>query len=196
MGKIFSGLTSTTPEKLLLDAGAFFKNFTVGTDTFEDAVTAGKLLGATQGGGTFSAIPTIRNIEVDGSKGSTKGLSVIDEWVVTMISNIKEISEDAIITSLGAATSEDGPTGYRKITGNAEIILTDYIDNITWVGRLSGSEIPVIIQVLNAMSTGGLSLNVAEKAEGVIPITFAGNYDPDLLEDPPFAIYYPDATVV
>ena len=42
----YSGYTSETPKSLLLDAGAFFKNFYVGTDTFESAVTAGKLIGA------------------------------------------------------------------------------------------------------------------------------------------------------
>jgi hypothetical protein len=196
MPKIFSGLTSATPEKLLLDAGAFFKNYDVTTDTFDTAVLAGKLLGATQGGGNYSAIPTIRPIEIDGAKGKVKGLETVDEWVVTIVSNIKEISEDVIMSALGPATAVDGPTGYRKITGNATIALTDYIDNITWVGRLSGSETPVIIQVLNAMSSGGLSLNMADKAEGIIPITFEGHFDPDLLEEPPFAVYYPDVAVV
>ena len=30
-----------------------FQNFVVGTDTFDTAVTANKLIGATSGGGTF-----------------------------------------------------------------------------------------------------------------------------------------------
>ena len=134
-----TGLTSTTPEKLLLDAGAYFKNYVVATDTFESAVTAGKLIGATSGGGNFSAVPTTRKIEVDGSKGNTIGLDIIDEWVVSITSNLKEISEEALANALGAATVVDGPTGYKKITPNAEVKIADYIDNITWVeiGRAS-----------------------------------------------------------
>ena len=196
MPKVFSGFTATTAEKLLLDAGAFFKNFTVGTDTFDSAVTAGKLLGATQGGGTFSAVPTMRRIEIDGVKGAAKGLQVIDEWVVTLMANIKEISEDAIVTALATGVAADGPTGYRLIEANNYVQETDYIDNITWVGKLSSTDTPVVIQVLNALSTGGLSLTMADKAEGLIPITFTGHYVADNLDNPPFKIYYPDSTVL
>ena len=193
--KTYSGFTATTAEKLLLDAGAFFKDFEVGTDTFDSAVTAGKLLGATQGGGTFSAIPTIRKIEIDGVKGAAKGLEVIDEWVVTIMANLKEISEDVLVTALTAGVAANGTTGYRKITANNYIQLTDYIDNITWVGRLSGSETPVIIQVLNALSTGGLTLATQDKAEGLIPLTFTGHYDSTELDTPPFEIHYPTSAV-
>lgn len=194
--KVFSGFTDKTAENLLLDAGAFFKNFEVGTDDFDSAVTAGKLLGATSGGGTFTAAPTIRNIAIDGVKGSAKGLQQIDEWVVTIMANIKEVTQDSIRNALGAATAEDGPTGYKKITANNYIELTDYIDNIVWVGKLSKTNTPVIIVVKNAISLGGLSLNMVDKAEGLIPTTFTGHYDVDDLDTPPFEIYYPDESVV
>lgn len=194
--KVFSGFNNKTAEKLLLDAGAFFKNFVVGTDTFDSAVTAGKLIGATQGGGSFTATPTVRRIEIDGVKGNAKGLEVIDEWVVTLMANVKEVSPESIQMALGAATIEDGPTGYKKISANNYIELTDYLDNVVWVGKLSGSNTPVIIVVKNALSTGGLTLNMADKSEGVIATTFTGHYDATDLDSPPFDIYYPDATVV
>lgn len=196
MAKTYSGYTNKTAEKLLLDAGAFFKNFTVGTDTFDTAVTAGKLLGATQGGGTFSAVPTIRKIEIDGIKGTAKGMEVIDDWIVTLTANMKEISEDVLILALGTATATDGEIGYRKITANNYIALSDYIENITWVGKLSGSEEPVIIQVKNALSTSGLTLATADKAEAVIALTFTGHYDQANLDSPPFEIHYPKAVVI
>lgn len=192
----YTGFTETTPEKLLLDAGAFFKNFEVGTDTFDSAVLGGKLLGATQGGGTFSAIPTIRQIEIDGIKGRAKGMNAIDEWVVTLSANIKEVSEEILVTSLTSGSSATGSTGYKKITGNNYIELTDYINNITWVGKLSGSDTPVIIQVLNALSTGGLTLQTQDKNEAVIALTFTGNYAADDLDTPPFEIHYPTPDVV
>lgn len=189
--KVFSGFTATTAENLLLDAGAFFKDFVVGTDDFDSAVTAGKLLGATQGGGSFSAVPTVRNILIDGVKGSAKGLQQIDEWVVTITANIKEISQKAITNALGATTVVDGPTGYKKITANNYLQLTDYTTNIVWVGKLSKTDTPVVIVVKNAISLGGLSLNMADKAEGLITTTFTGHYDATDLDSPPFEIYYP-----
>lgn len=195
MPKVFSGFTATTAENLLLDAGAFFKNFIVGTDTFDSAVTAGKLLGATQGGGTFSAVPTIRPVEIDGVKGNAKGLAVIDSWLVTLMANIKEVTQESIKNALGAAVIADGPTGYKKITANNYIQLTDYIDNVVWVGKLSKTDTPVILVVKNAISLGGLALNMADKSEGLIPTTFTGHYDATALDTPPFEIYYPDSSV-
>jgi len=194
--KVFSGFTATTAEKLLLDAGAFFKNFVVGTDTFDNAVTAGKLIGATSGGGTFSAVPTIRKIEIDGVKGAAVGMQVIDEWVVTLMANIKEVSAETIQLALGATEIANGTTGYKTIKANNYIEETDYLTNVVWVGKLSGSDTPVIIEVLNAISLGGLSINMADKAEGLIPTTFTGHYDATELDTPPFIIHYPDATVI
>lgn len=192
----YSGYTAETPKSLLLDAGAFFKNFYVGTDTFESAVTGGKLLGATQGGGDFSAIPTIRRIEIDGVKGAAKGLEVIDEWVVTLTSNVKEVKKATIQAALATSSVDTSTsTDYDIISALNEIALTDYIDNITWVGRLSGTNDPVIIQVYNALNTSGLSLAVADKAEAVLALTFTGHYVDTDLDTPPFKIYYPKAIV-
>lgn len=191
---IFSGFTADTAKHLQLDAGAFLKDYDPATDTWETAKTT-KLIGATSGGGSFSAVPTMRRIEVDGVKGAAKGLQNVDEWVITITANVKEFTAETIKLSLIGATGTPTaaqPTGYTKITASSELKLTDYINNITWVGRLSGSEKPVIIVVKNALSTNGLSLTMADKAEGMIPITFTGHYDPQKLEELPFEIYYPD----
>lgn len=192
---VFSGFTANTPKHLQLDAGAFLKNYDVSKDTWETA-KATKLLGATSGGGSFSAVPSIRRIEVDGVKGAAKGMEAIDEWVVTLTANVKEITAEAIKLALAAAKSEaaDAPADYTKISGKNEISLDDYLDNVTWVGRLSGSNDPVIIAVKNALCTNGLTISFADKSEGLIPITVTGHYDPSNLETPPFAIYYPKVT--
>ncbi len=189
--KTYSGFTGDTAKKLLLDAGAYFKNFEVGVDTFDAAVLAGKLLGATSGGGTFSAIPTYRKIEIDGVIGDGKGLQAIDFWKVTIMANMKEISEQLIVDALGTGVSIDGPAGYKLITAKNYVEDTDYIDNITWVGKLSGEETPVIIQVENALSMGGITLATADKGEAVMATTFTGHYDAGGLDEPPFKIYYP-----
>lgn len=189
---VFSGLTANTPKHLQMDAGAFLKNYDVTKDTFATAKET-KLLGATVGGGSFSAVPTIRRVEVDGAKGATKGLETIDEWVVTMTANVKEITVDALKIALAAADSSaaSAPANYTKISGKNEISDDNYLDNLTWVGRLSGSEEPVIIVVKNALATNGLTVSFADKAEGVIPVTVTGHYTMDDLATPPFEIYYP-----
>lgn len=195
--KVISGITAKTPENLVLDAGAFFKNFNVespdgGTtpaDTFESAVTAGKLLGATKGGGGFSAVPQIRPIEVDGARGAVKGMQIIDGWDVKMTAKIVEVTPATIAAALGTTTTTT-VSSKTKITAKVCISDEDYIKNITWVGNLSGSEDPVIIQVYNAFNTKGLEFAFADKGEAIIDTEFVGHYGDDL-STPPFVIYYP-----
>lgn len=194
--KTYSGFTKKTPEHLLLDAGAFFSNYDPEEDTFESAVAAGKLIGATLGGGEFVAKPEIRAIEVDGVKGKAKGLEALDSWEVTIKANVIEVSEASIRMSLCAADVDtESNDEYDIIKGRNNIELSDYIDNVTWVGTLSGSNKPVIIVVKNALDTEGLTLQTQDKNQAVIATTFSGHYEMSDLQSPPFEIYYPKKVV-
>ena len=192
--KKYSGFTTETAKSLLLNAGAYFKNFDVSTDDFDSAVTAGKLIGATKGGGEFSAVPEIRQIEVDGVAGREKGLETIDSWDIYLKANVLEVKEATIQSGL-AASSVDSTTNteYDIIMASNNLEVSDYIDNITWVGTLSGSNKPVIIQIFNALNTEGLKFSTTDKAEATISLTFYAHYTQDDLDTPPFKIYYPKA---
>lgn len=192
----FTGVTANTAKHLQLDAGAFFKNFDPATDTFASA--ASKLIGATAGGGSFAAVPTIRRIEVDGLKSATKGYEALDEWQVTLTANVKELTVAALELALatGSHTAVKSPStaeanNYEKIVAANDIADANYTTNVTWVGRLSGSQIPIIIVVKNALATNGLTLTTADKSEGVVAMTLTGHYAVSDLESPPFEIYYP-----
>ena len=192
MGKAKSGFTTQTKENLLTGAGAFFKNFIVGVDTYESAKAAGKLIGATQGGGEFKATAEIRQIEVDGVAGKAKGLEVIDSWEVSLAMNLLETTQESLRMSLGVAEIDSTSNGtYHIIKGNNEITDSHYLDNITYIGSITGSKEPVIIQVFNALSTDGLDLKTEDKKEAVLAVTVYGHYTEDDLDSPPFAIYYP-----
>ena len=192
--KKYSGFTTETAKSLLLNAGAYFKNYDVNTDDFDSAVAAGKLIGATKGGGEFSAVPEIRQIEVDGVAGRAKGLETIDSWDIYLKANVLEVKEATIQSGL-AASSVDASTNtnYDIITASNNLEVSDYIDNITWVGTLSGSDKPVIIQIFNALNTEGLKFSTTDKAEATISLTFYAHYTQDDLDTPPFKIYYPKA---
>lgn len=192
--KKYSGFTTETAKSLLLNAGAYFKNFDVSADNFDSAVTAGKLIGATKGGGEFSAVPEIRQIEVDGVAGRAKGLETIDSWDIYLKANVLEVKETTIQSGLAASSVDTSTnTDYDIITANNNLEVSDYIDNITWVGTLSGSNKPVIIQIFNALNTEGLKFSTTDKAEATISLTFYAHYTQDDLDTPPFKIYYPKA---
>lgn len=197
MRKSFSGFRKETKEHLVLDAGLFLKNFTyTANENIVEVITKakadGNLLGATKGGGEFSAVAAIRQIEVDGVKGRAKGLETIDSWEVYLKANVLEATCETIKAALCAAkVDSESDTTYNIITGKGVIDDEDYLENITWVGNLSGSDKPVIVQVYNALNTDGLKLTVQDKNEATIPMTFHGHYTHDDLENPPFKIYYP-----
>lgn len=197
MGKVKSGFSKQTKENLLTGSGAFFKNFYVGVDTYESARAAGKLIGATQGGGEFKAVATIRQIEVDGVAGKAQGLELIDSWEVSQTMNLLETTPESLKLALGAADIDTITNGeYYIISGRSEIKDEDYLDNLTYIGTITGSDIPVIIQVFNALSTDGLNIKTEDKKEAVLGITVYGHYTEDDLDTPPYRIYYPKKKTV
>lgn len=192
MGKVKSGFNKETKENLLTGAGAFFKNFHVGVDTYESAKADGKLIGATQGGGEFKAVATIRQIEVDGVSGKAKGLELVDSWEVSQSMNLLETTPETLKLALGAADIDTVSNGeFNVISGRSEIIDEDYLDNLTYIGTITGSNTPVIIQIFNALSTDGLSIKTEDKKEAVLAVTVYGHYTEDDLDSPPYRIYYP-----
>lgn len=192
----FTGVTANTGKHLQLDAGAFLKNWDPTTDTW--ATAGSKIIGATAGGGSFSAIPNIRRIEVDGVKTAVKGFEALDGWEVTLTAKVKEITVDTLKLALAKASSTavKSPSSaeannYDKIEAGTELADSDYLTNITWVGRISGSQLPVVIVVKNALCTNGLSLTTSDKAEGVVELTIVGHAPASDVDEVPFEIYYP-----
>lgn len=191
--KRMSALTEKTVEHFVLGAGVFAKNFIPGTDTYESAKTAGKLLGATTGGGEFKAAKVGHYSQVDGAPENTKGLYILDYWTTTMQATVKELTADTIAAAMTAAkkTTEESVTGYDVIVPKSAIELDDYTENVTYIGRLVGSEKPIIIQIFNAFNTNDLSIQPKDNDEASVQVIFAGHYDPSDLETPPYKIYWP-----
>lgn len=190
--KRMTGYTEKTMTDLQTGAGAYFINFDVENDTFSSALAAGKLLGATQGGGTFTAKPTITPIEVDGVPSAAMGMEEVEGWEVTMQSNLMEVTAANIANALGASKTSNAKAGaYKKIEGRMYIELSDYKGNITFLGDVKGYDQPMIIQVYNALATDGININPQDKKVSLVPTTFKGHVSPTDYEVPPFAIFVP-----
>lgn len=203
--KRFLGFSADTPKKIMTDVGALFENYDF-EKSYQDNVTAGRRLGATQGGTTFAANPQGRYIKVDGMPENTKGMYVIDEWKPTMAPKLLEQDAKNVKRALGAAKQE--PTTidshkYNKLTPKDSFDDDDYINNITLATKIKGSDFPVLIVLFNTISFGGLSWSFSDKSELTSDVTFNGHYtvgELGELSEPPFAIYVPEeideATVV
>lgn len=195
--KRFSGLRTDTAKKIMLDVGAFFINAEP-EKGYKANVTAGRRVGATQGGGTFAANPETHYIKVDGMPENTKGMLVLDGWKPTL--NLKMLEQDAtnVKEALGAATSSSvtlDEQKYQKVTPKEEFEDGDYLKNVALATKIKGSNFPVWIVIYNAVSFGGLSWSFADKAETTSDVTFNAHYsigEDDEISAPPFDIYIPE----
>lgn len=198
--RLFNGLTESTPQQIQLDAGAFFKNFDPENDTYADAKSAGKCLGATQGGGTITIKPTFRQISVDGATGRVKGLVDVGTWECSISATLIETTPENLRLGIGVAniTESTSPAGYKKISGKSGIEDSDFVDNITWIGKLAGSEQPLMFVIKNGLNEDGLAYQVQDENEGKISVTFyAYNSLKDFVDaevKPPFDIYVPEVS--
>lgn len=189
-----TGYTANSPLHYLLDAGAVYKNVTYDELTGD---FTGTILGATSGGNEFSLTQETRVIEVDGLKGSGVGNTVIDSESPELVVNLKELTAQNLALAIAGGEVDTTDTNYDIITTKGKIELSDYLDNIAFVGRISGSSDPIVIVIDNALSVEGLSISTTDKAEAVVPVRFRGHYGADNVElgNAPFKIYFPKITV-
>ena len=87
--------------------------------------------------------------------------------------------------ALGAA--DIGTTDTTKVTPRSELQLADF-SNIWWVGdRTDGGMIA--IKLINALSTGGLSLQTTKKGKGQLSVTLTGHISIEHTDIVPMEFY-------
>lgn len=204
MGKPVTAVRPQTFERLQLNAGAFLKNFDLSTYTeysaLEEALFGAikdgtKALGATRGGGTFTATPTMRSIEADGKRYEFKGSTVIDTWDIKLTATLMEITPDNFVLALGTAEKNEDKsftTGKKttiKLRTNIED--GDYIQNLVWFGNTSKGLVAIVLD--NALNNTGVTLTFSDKGEGTLPVEFHAYQDTvENNEYAPCAIYFFD----
>lgn len=175
-----TGLTSRTIESLQLNAGVLLTTYAKGEDIAEEDI-----LGATRGGGSFTAVPTMHQAAVDGAPTYVVGLERCDDWVVTLNATMVELNDEAITRALGVGVSKTGTTD-KVFTVKNTVNSTDFKD-LYWVGDLSNGQ-NVVIKIKNALNTGGLNLTFSDRGEGTYALALIGHYSIDDLETAPFEI--------
>lgn len=188
-----TGLTERTIVNLQLNAGVLLTSYTKGEPIDEEDI-----IGATRGGGSFTAVPTVHQAAVDGAPTYMKGLERVDDWVVTMNTTMLEFSDEGIARALGAGVTktESGSGTTKDVTFKVDRTIKDaeYKD-IYWVGDLSNGQ-NVVINLKNALNISGFSLTVSDRGEGTYPLALIAHYTVDDLETAPFEITIERATGV
>ena len=206
-----SGLSPESFKNMQLDAGAFF----IGIDTssivadpitgkvamtaeqfaliLQAAMTAGKALGATIGGGSFQAVPEVRQIEADGMRSPIIGSTVFDSWEVKLTTTLKEITEDNMKYALATA-QKDPATGALMINNN--LLPDHYIPVMGWAGRLLDGRL-LYIEIQNALNIVGMDLTFTDKGEGTIAVEYRSHQaDLTQMQFAPVKIFFFDREVI
>ena len=179
-------ITKQTVENLICGAGVVFINYNLPGE---------RILGATEGGNTFTVEREIREMPMDGVRGKVKGLRRIISENAKLTVRMKEMSADNIMLALAGAGKFDYPSTEDKthdeIRSIGAIGDSDYRDNVALVAKLSGSSTPVVCIIENALSDGNFEVGGKDKEEAVIPVEFSAHYDPEDMDTVPYAIRYP-----
>lgn len=188
------GITSETIKKMILGAGVIYKNLKyskTGTPGW-----TGEPIGATSGGIKFTYESQWLDIDVDGATVLVKGVSKQKVGESASIEGqMTELTEDILINSLHlvASTSED--TDYTKYVSKENITDDDYLENVAYVGTLSGGE-NVIIILPNALCTQAFELETKNAEQSTFAVKFecTADLENDTLNKLDIEIYYPKAS--
>ena len=151
------------------------------------------VLGATNGGNKLSIVPEITPIEVDGAVVEIKGLNQKTGETGTLEVNLAQHTVDSIKRAIVGKEVDSLIKGYIQIQTKSLIELSDYLDNIAFVGTMTdGTEIIAIME--NAICSSGLELDNKNKETSVVATTFKSTADfkSGVYDTLPIYIFYPE----
>lgn len=166
MGK-FTVIPENTFSALQLDAGVLLNTFNPENPVApEDAA----IICATTGGINPSCVPTYSDFgeDVDNVPNNMMEFKHLDGWDCRISTTGLGTSPELIKLALGVADING-----NKITPRRDLEQTDFSD-LWWVGdRADGG--CVAIQLKNALSTGGFSLQTGKNAKGQVSLEITGH---------------------
>lgn len=180
---LFTKIPLDTFEQIQTDAGVLLKAFDPSepSDGIEENIIC-----PTTGGITVSCVATYSDMgeDVDNAPINVMELKKLDTWDCKIATTSLGTTAESIRLALGAAdiTAETG-----KIIPRRELKDTDFAD-IWWVGdRADGGF--VAVKLMNALSTGGFSLQTTKSGKGQISIELTGHVSVDDQDVMPMEFY-------
>ena len=187
----FTTVATDAFQKFQLNAGILLTEFDPTTATVDRT----KIFAATSGGTSFTAAPEFLDFgeDVDNVPNNTKELKVLDSVTVTMSGTLKTADTETA-KSLMTAADVSG----NKVTPRADLVDGDFFD-LWWVGDYSDKHGAtnggfMAIHLINALSTGGFSLQSNDKGKADFAFEFTGHYSISDMTKVPYEIYIKTGT--
>ena len=170
MARKFSKISQDAFKSMQINAGVVLNKFDPsGTTEIQDA----DIICATSGGVTAECKPNFTDLgeDVDNAQKNTAELMQIEDHDCTLAFTALNATTDVIKLALGAADVSDKKVTPRMTLDPAES--TGDFKDIWWVGDTIDGGF-VAVRLMNALSTGGLSLKTTDKGKGNIAVTLTG----------------------
>ena len=169
MGK-FTVIPQDTFNDLQVDAGVLLNKFDPSDpDTPDDE----DIICATTGGVNPTCVPTYSDYgeDIDNVPTNMKELKHLDGWECKLSTTCLGTSPELIRMALGAADIDGTDT--TKIIPRRDLKQSDFSD-LWWVGDKADGGM-VAIQLKNALSTGGFSLQTSKNGKGQVTLELTGH---------------------
>ena len=169
MGK-FTKIPEDTFTGLQLDAGVLLRKFNPANPVEPDDED---IICATTGGINASCVPTFSDLgeDVDNCPNNMKELKHLDSWECKISTTSLGTSPELIKMSLGCADID--PLNPSKIVPRKDLAQTDFSD-LWWVGDKADGGM-VAVRLINALSTGGFSIQTTKNGKGQISLELTGH---------------------
>ena len=182
MGRMFTVIPQDTFDGLQLEAGVLLTDF----DPADPAVVDNAIVCATTGGISISATPEYTDLgeDVDNVPPNMKELKSDPKWTCTISTTGLGTTPEAIRLALGAA---DITAASSKIAPRSTLNQDDFAD-LWWVGDKANGGF-VAAKLINALSTGGFSLQSTKDGKGQVSLEFTGHVSLNAQDVMPIEFY-------
>ena len=189
MGRMFYKIPNDTFDGLQLEAGVLLTDF----DPSDPEVVDSAIVCATTGGISISATPEYTDLgeDVDNVPPNMKELKSDPKWTCQIATTGLGTTPEAIRLALGAA---DITASTGKIAPRSALNQDDFAD-LWWVGDKADGGF-VAAKLINALSTGGFSLQSTKDGKGQVSLEFTGHVSIEAQDVMPIEFYSMDAPTV
>lgn len=188
----FTQIPTNTFTTIQLNAGILVSGAT-GFVPSTGTVTTANIIGATSGGINITCVPSFKDFgeNVDNCPKNTKELKKLENWECKISGSFVTVSPSAAKMILGVADID--ATDTTKVTPRVDVLDEDF-DDIWFVGDYSDKNGNtnggfVAIHLINALSTGGFSLQTTDKEKGQFSFEFTGHVSIDAQDVVPMEFY-------
>lgn len=185
----YTQIPENTFEELQLNAGILLSDFNPSTASFEN----GDILGATSGGVSFADTPTYTDFaeNIDNAPKNMKEMKRIDSRAITMSGTFITVNTARAKSLIAACDIDSGDETH--IIPRDELHDGDFSD-IWWVGDYSDKNGTtnggyIAIHLMNALSTGGFSLQSGDRSKGQFAFTYMAHYSMENPEQVPYEMF-------